>query len=91
MCQRGRGLFFVAFVVDVFSRRIVGWRALKTMQTDLILDALSKRFGREANPKALFTTVIVVANISLSDTVSDWLKQNLTRLSAASATLTTML
>jgi putative transposase len=31
---------YVAFVVDVFSRRIVGWRSATTMRTELVLDAL---------------------------------------------------
>ena len=31
---------YVAFVIDVFSRRIVGWRADTSMRTDLVLDAL---------------------------------------------------
>jgi transposase InsO family protein len=34
------GVVFVAFVVDAFSRRIVGWRASRRMRTDLPLDAL---------------------------------------------------
>lgn len=37
-----RGFVYVAFVVDVFSRRIVGWRAHTTMKTDLVLDALEQ-------------------------------------------------
>ncbi|MFN8801534.1 MAG: IS3 family transposase [Gemmatimonas sp.] len=37
-----RGFVYVAFVVDVFSRRIVGWRALTTMRADLVLDALEQ-------------------------------------------------
>jgi Transposase and inactivated derivatives len=36
------GFVFVAFVIDVFSRMIVGWRAVKTMTTDLTLDALEQ-------------------------------------------------
>lgn len=36
------GFVYIAFVIDVFSRRTVGWRAMKTMQTDLILDALEQ-------------------------------------------------
>ena len=35
------GFVYVAFVIDVFSRRIVGWRASRSMQTDLVLDALA--------------------------------------------------
>ena len=37
-----RGFVYVAFVIDVFSRRIVGWRASTTMRTDLTLDALEQ-------------------------------------------------
>ena len=35
------GVAYVAFVVDVFSRRIVGWKAARTMATSLVLDALN--------------------------------------------------
>jgi putative transposase len=34
------GMVYVAFVIDVFSRRVVGWRAATTMTTPLVLDAL---------------------------------------------------
>jgi putative transposase len=34
------GVVYVAFVVDVYSRRIVGWRAAAHMRTNLPLDAL---------------------------------------------------
>ena len=34
------GFVYVAFVVDVFARRIVGWRVGSSMQTDFVLDAL---------------------------------------------------
>ena len=34
------GMAYTAFVVDVFSRRIVGWRTAAWMRTDLPLDAL---------------------------------------------------
>lgn len=37
-----RGFVYVAFVVDVFSRRIVGWRASSSRRTDLALDALDQ-------------------------------------------------
>jgi len=37
-----RGFVYVAFVIDVFSRRIVGWRAHTTMRTALVLDALEQ-------------------------------------------------
>jgi putative transposase len=34
------GMVYVAFVFDVFSRRILGWRAATSMTTDLVLDTL---------------------------------------------------
>jgi putative transposase len=34
------GMVYVAFVFDVFSRRILGWRAATSMTTDLVLDAV---------------------------------------------------
>jgi putative transposase len=34
------GTVYVAFVIDVFSRRVVGWRAATSMTTPLVLDAL---------------------------------------------------
>jgi putative transposase len=36
------GFVYVAFVIDVFSRGIVGWRVASTMRTDLVLDALEQ-------------------------------------------------
>ena len=37
-----RGFAYVAFVIDVFSRRIVGWRASNSLRSDLALDALEQ-------------------------------------------------
>lgn len=37
-----RGFAYVAFVIDVFSRRIVGWRATASLRSDLALDALEQ-------------------------------------------------
>ena len=44
------GTVYVAFIFDVFSRRIVGWRAATSMTTDLVLDTLEMALwnrGRE--------------------------------------------
>ena len=37
-----QGWLYVAFVVDVFARRIVGWRVSTSMHTDFVLDALEQ-------------------------------------------------
>ena len=36
------GFVYVAFVIDVFARRIVGWRASTSLRSDLALDALDQ-------------------------------------------------
>jgi transposase InsO family protein len=37
-----QGRLYVAFVIDVFARRIVGWRVSSSMTTDFVLDALEQ-------------------------------------------------
>ena len=46
-----QGWLYVAFVVDVFARRIVGWRVSTTMITDFVLDALEQAlYDRQPDP-----------------------------------------
>lgn len=40
-CSTWSGIVYVAFVVDVFSRRIVGWKAARSMHASLVIDALN--------------------------------------------------
>lgn len=40
------GLVFFAFVLDAYSRRIVGWQLASLMRTDLVLDALRMALHR---------------------------------------------
>jgi len=48
-----RGFVYVAFVIDVFARRIVGWRVSSSLRTDFVLDALEQaiydRCGRDVS------------------------------------------
>jgi putative transposase len=37
-----RGFVYVAFVIDAFSRRIVGWHVSNSLNSDHVLDALEK-------------------------------------------------
>ncbi|MFA0925198.1 IS3 family transposase, partial [Xanthomonas fragariae] len=36
------GFVYVAFVIDVYARRIVGWKVSQTAHTDFVLDALEQ-------------------------------------------------
>ncbi len=46
-----QGFVYVAFVIDVFARRIVGWRVSRTAQADFVLDALEQAL-HERRPRA---------------------------------------
>jgi putative transposase len=50
------GASFFAFVIDVFSRRVVGWQLASHMRTDLVLDALRMALGQR-EPGADFELV----------------------------------
>ena len=46
-CWEGRVYF--SFVIDVFSRRVVGWQLASHMRTTLVLDALRMALGTRAD------------------------------------------
>jgi putative transposase len=48
-----RGFIYVAFVIDVFSRRIVGWRVSASLRTDLALDALEQALWARPRSESL--------------------------------------
>src|SRR4051812_28894949 len=39
------GVLYLSFVIDVFSRRVVGWQLASHMRTSLVLDALRMALG----------------------------------------------
>ena len=41
-----QGFVYVAFVIDTFARRIVGWRVSRTAQASFVLDALEQALHR---------------------------------------------
>ena len=48
--QTWSGTVYVAFVIDVFARRIVGWRASTSMKTQFVLDALEQAIWQRKTP-----------------------------------------
>jgi putative transposase len=47
------GFVYVAFVIDVFARRIIGWRVARSMQTELVLDALEQALWSRSGTKGV--------------------------------------
>jgi putative transposase len=50
------GILYFSFVIDVFSRKVIGWQLSASMRTDLVLDALRMALGVRA-PGADFRLV----------------------------------
>ena len=49
-----RGFVYVAFVIDAYARRIVGWRVSNSLKTDIALDALEQAlYDRQVREDAL--------------------------------------
>jgi len=44
------GTIYVAFVIDVFARRIMGWRTSTSMKTQFVLDALDQAIWQRKTP-----------------------------------------
>ncbi len=47
------GFVYVAFVIDVYARCIVGWRVSTSMKTELVLDALEQALWARKNRREL--------------------------------------
>jgi putative transposase len=47
------GFVYVAFVIDVFSRAVVGWRVSRSLRTDLALDALEQAIHMRGETQGL--------------------------------------
>jgi transposase InsO family protein len=47
------GFVYVAFVIDVYARRIVGWRVGNSLRTELVLDALEQALWSRTGTEGL--------------------------------------
>jgi putative transposase len=67
------GFVYVAFIVDAFSRFIVGWQASRSLRTDLALDALEMAmWSVTTGRRGWCSTRTGAANICRSATPSGW-------------------
>ena len=67
-----QGWLYVAFVMDVFARRIVGWRVSSSMRTDFVLDALEQALYARQPGQADELIHHSDRNMSLFAISSDW-------------------
>ena len=71
------GFVYVAFVIDAFSRRILGWRAATTMRTELVLDALEMAIWTRARAGVADLTGLVHHTDAGSQGGFNWSSQHL--------------
>jgi putative transposase len=87
------GFVYIAFVMDVYSRRIVGWQASTSLRTDLALDALEQGLWTRARNARDVTGLVHHSdrggNTSPSATPNGWMPPVLSARWAARATPTT--
>ena len=66
-------MLYVAFVIDVFGRRIVGWRGSRSMTTDFMLDALEQAsYARQPECDGITPTGALNTSFSLPNTLNFW-------------------
>ena len=86
-----QGFVDVAFVIDAFARRIVGWRVSRSAETGFVLDALEQAlYHRRTFLHGRCTIAIAAVSMSRSAIPSGLPRPASSRRSAASATATTM-
>ena len=84
------GFAYAAFLIDAFSRYIVGWQVSSSLRADLVLTALEQALWARAGPLAgLGITQTAAHSTSRSATPSGLRRQASRRRSAAAATPTT--
>jgi len=66
------GFVYVALIIDVFSRMIVGWRVSRSLRSDLALHALEQVLYARPDIERLATGVFSTCP---SATRNDWLEQ----------------
>ena len=53
------GFVYLAVVLDVWSRRIVGWAVASHLRTELVLDALNMAIGQRRPQQVLADKILV--------------------------------
>jgi len=66
------GWLYVVVVIDLFSRRVVGWSMSAAMTAQLVSDALVMAIWRRGKLDALLITPIAAANTPASNSSGSW-------------------
>ena len=64
------GVVFFSFVIDAYSRQVVGWQFAANMRTDLVLDALRMALARR-RPGANVALVLIATPLTRGVATTD--------------------
>src|SRR5690606_15220482 len=67
------GWLYLATVIDLFSRQVVGWATGSRIDTQLPLDALHRQFGVEGQVRRSLFILIKAANLQAMNGKGSWL------------------
>ena len=70
-------MVYVAFVIDAYARRILGWRAASSMRTDLVLDTIEQAIWTRARDGVTDLSGLVHHNDAGSQGGFNWSSQHL--------------
>ncbi len=73
------GWLYLAVVIDLFSRQVVGWSMDSRIQTKLVNDAMLMQSGSANQRVDSFGTLIVAASMNLILTAKYWQNTKLSR------------
>ena len=76
-CRTFAGWVYAAFVIDVFSRRVVGWQLAKNLRTDLALDALEMGLWTRAREGRDTTGLIHHSDKGMQGGLNQWKQHRL--------------
>jgi transposase InsO family protein len=82
---------YVAFIIDTFADKIVGWRVSSLPKTDFVLDALGKALHdrRPIHKVASFTTLTAAGSICPFAIPNDWrMLRSISQLAALAISMT---
>ena len=70
------GFLYLAFILDVYSRKVVGWSMASHLRSELVAAALEMAISEEGTlPQGSSTIAIGERNTRLSRSVRGWTKQ----------------
>ena len=64
--RAGNAWTYLSTVIDLFSRKVIGWAFGRRIQTQLVRESFEMAMSRWGNPKGVSIQIVVVNMLSVS-------------------------